>query len=53
MAKTINWLDDLPGRMKKNWDWVCALDSWEYGAPEQLAELIKTEPIPDEFKSAI
>jgi hypothetical protein len=52
MAKTIN-SGDLPKSMNVHWKWVCALDSWEYGSPEQLSELVKVEPIPDEFKNAV
>lgn len=52
--KTINYMSDVPYRMKELWEWVAALYSYDYGDPEPISSLVrKGEPIPEEFINAI
>lgn len=47
--KTKNFID-MPSRMNDLWEWVVALDSWDYCDPEPLSELLlKKQTIPAEF----
>jgi hypothetical protein len=50
--RTINFLD-IPSRMNDLWEWIIALDSWDYCDPIPLSELILQKEIPLEFKQAI
>ena len=44
----------IPARMNELWNWVVALDSWDYCDPKPLSELIANEKIiPGEFSQAI
>ena len=51
--KTKNFEIRMPKRMAEVWHWIIALDVWEYGDGEPLAELIKSETIPVEITPAI
>ena len=44
---------DAPGRLHQTWDWFVAVYAWDYGEPEVLAELIRSEPIPAEYREAV
>lgn len=44
---------DIPSRMNELWDWVIALDAWDYCDPKPLSELVKSVPIPLEFLQAV
>lgn len=39
--------------MNELWDWVIALDAWDYCDPKPLSELVKSVPIPLEFLQAV
>jgi hypothetical protein len=44
----------MPSRMRDLWPWVVALDAWDYGDVEPLAELVNTsEILPPEFAPVI
>lgn len=45
--------DGWPGRFEKMFDWVVALDAFDYNDRKPLAELIATEPVPEELRPAI
>ena len=40
-------------RLNECWEWFGALWAFDYGDPTPLANLIKTEPIPPEFVTAV
>lgn len=42
-----------PQRFKDLWEWIIAIDSWKHGDEELLAELIKKEELPDEFRDFV
>jgi hypothetical protein len=45
---------DMPARMNDLWEWVVALDSWDYCDPDSLSELLfKEQTIPPEFLRAV
>ena len=44
---------DMPLTMDKAWKWVVAIDAFDYDCPEGLADLLRTEPIPDELRPII
>ena len=44
-----NYLD-LPSGMNKHWEWVVALDAWDYCDPSLLIDLLVKMPIPEEIK---
>lgn len=44
---------DMPERMQQLWQWVIALDAWDWGNPLPLSDAIKREPIPPEFVEPI
>lgn len=46
-------ITDAPQRLCDLWMWVAAIDSWVYCDPYPLAELIKSEDIPAEFKRVV
>lgn len=51
--RTKNFID-MPARMNDLWEWVVALDSWDYCDPEPLSELLfKEQTIPPEFLQAL
>lgn len=51
--KVTNFID-IPPRMNELWEWIIALDSWDYCDPELLSELLlKEKVIPEEFIPAI
>ncbi|WP_373190807.1 hypothetical protein [Halomonas sp.] len=52
-AKHPGWAHHLPQRLRDTWSWFEALWAFDYGDPRQLAELIRTEPIPPEYTSAV
>ena len=44
---------NIPIRMNDLWDWVVALDAWDYCDPDPLSKLIIKEQIPEEFLKVI
>jgi hypothetical protein len=43
----------IPSRLNQLWPWFNAVCSWDWGEPVPLAELIRSEPVPDEFRQAV
>jgi hypothetical protein len=50
--KTANY-DEMPARMNDLWEWIVALDSWDYCDASLLCTLVENNVIPDEFKQPI
>lgn len=48
-----NYGFDMPSEMQEAWDWVVAIDAWDYAHPELLAKLIATEHIPESLRPVI
>ena len=44
---------NAPARFSELWDWIAALDAWDYCDPEPLEKMIHREPIPEELRKAI
>jgi len=44
---------DAPQRLIDLWEWIIAIESWIYQDGELLAELVKAEEIPNEFRGFI
>lgn len=51
--RTTNFTDFPCGRMNEVWDWVCAIDAFDYNDREPLTELVKREPVPEELRPII
>ena len=43
----------IPRRLNELWPWFNAVCSWDWGDPIPLSELIRSEPIPEEFRTAV
>lgn len=43
----------MSAEMMSEWSWVCAIDAFDYCQPEPLAELIRSEPIPQNLRPVI
>lgn len=43
----------IPHRLNETWPWFNAVCSWDWGDVGPLAELIRTESIPDEYREAV
>ncbi len=43
----------LPERLQELWHWFVAVYVWDWGESYYLAELIRREPIPPEFQTAV
>lgn len=50
----VNFLHDLPPRMREIWRWVVAVDAWDFADSAPLAELLRTEAsVPFEVQSVL
>lgn len=43
----------MPDRIHDAWPWIVAIDAFDYCAPDKLADLIASEPIPEELRPVI
>lgn len=43
----------MPKRIRDVWPWIVAIDAFDYCAPDKLADLIASEPIPEELRPVI
>lgn len=51
--RTKNYGFDMPREMENAWNWIVAIDAWDYAHPALLTKLIETENIPDPLKPVI
>lgn len=53
--KVRNFGDEGPYRdaYRNAWDWIVAIDAYDFGDPNPLDELLSTEPLPEELISVI
>lgn len=52
-ASDPGWAHLLPARLSETWPWFEALWAFDYGDASQLAELIRSSPIPEEYTEAV
>lgn len=52
-SRTLNYKHGTSKRTEELWPWIMALDCWDYGKPEPLAELILNHSIPEEFEQSV
>jgi hypothetical protein len=53
MGRRAVQFDQIPFRMNELWDWVVAIDAWDYCDSAPLALLVSGAPIPEELRASI
>ncbi|MDT8321814.1 MAG: hypothetical protein RQ826_14935 [Xanthomonadales bacterium] len=43
----------MPRAMHDAWQWVCAVDAYDFDHRQPLADLVKSEPVPEELRPII